>query len=102
MLPSLVRDLYSFLIESVNIVFWGLRGSSVAQDYLDCCAVCATRFVNLPRSAPVFSFLIKKQYYCRAARWRSMAPMAAEMARAMSSLDMDGWGADWRAACSGA
>ncbi|EFB89386.1 hypothetical protein HMPREF7215_0148 [Pyramidobacter piscolens W5455] len=28
-----------------------LRGSSVAQDYLDRCAVCAARFVNLPRSA---------------------------------------------------
>ena len=47
-------------MESVNIVFRGLRGSSVAQNYLDCRAVRAALFVNLPRSALVSGFLPEK------------------------------------------
>ncbi len=54
------ESLYYFLIKSINIVCRALRGSSVAQNYLDCYAVCAARFVNLPRSALVFSLLIEK------------------------------------------
>lgn len=63
---SPIRRLHWLLMESINIVRWARRGSSVAQGYPNCDAICTACFVNLPRRA--FSFfnqekvLIEKQH----------------------------------------
>lgn len=49
-------------MKGITIVRWVRGGSSVAENELDFCAVCATRFVDLLRNALAFGLLIKKSH----------------------------------------